>query len=397
MNFEYKVLLLGGGHSELPIAKTLSKIFGFHVISCGKIANKKTHQYVKEHIFADYSDKSLCYSIFKEKKCDFVVSGCNDFAEITKAYIQNRSNKTPAKTYENTKILHYKDSMLNILEELNPISRRMLIFSSSEKKSAEEFLKKNSDVSSFIIKPTDLSGGKGMSIIRDVNDIDSAIKNALKYSRQKYIVMEKYFSGTNHAMSILYDIHEPIFSFDDIEQHDLSPFAVSGAASYSQLPLKVKKDVIECVTKIWRKLDLGPGLMHAQFIREGDKFIILEITRRCPGDLYPYLVEYATGYSYTEEMLSLSMFGKSYHAKKIQKYNSEKFILRQCVYNTYNKNDKSWCEFKNNYLQKPFASFDVGNNKQSQLNYLKKIDFYEASSPQELNRLTALGKHLSCG
>lgn len=40
------------------------------------------------------------------------------------------------------------------------------------------------------------------------------------------------------------------------------------------------------------------GLIHSQFILAGDHYWIVEVTRRCPGDLYALLIDMSTGYRY---------------------------------------------------------------------------------------------------
>jgi hypothetical protein len=45
-------------------------------------------------------------------------------------------------------------------------------------------------------------------------------------------------------------------------------------------------------------LKLKDGLIHTQFIMSGERVWLIEITRRCPGDLYSQLIEMSTGFSY---------------------------------------------------------------------------------------------------
>ena len=42
------------------------------------------------------------------------------------------------------------------------------------------------------------------------------------------------------------------------------------------------------------------GLVHTQFIKNGESFWLIEVTRRCPGDLYSQLIELSTGFNYAE-------------------------------------------------------------------------------------------------
>jgi hypothetical protein len=61
------------------------------------------------------------------------------------------------------------------------------------------------------------------------------------------------------------------------------------------------KNLRQEIEHIAQRLQLADGLIHTQFIaRQGtsDGFALIEITRRCPGDLYSQLVELSTGFAY---------------------------------------------------------------------------------------------------
>jgi hypothetical protein len=45
---------------------------------------------------------------------------------------------------------------------------------------------------------------------------------------------------------------------------------------------------------------LVDGLFHTQFIKTKDSFKIIEVTRRCPGDLYSLLIQKSTEFNYAE-------------------------------------------------------------------------------------------------
>src|SRR6185436_12605384 len=82
------------------------------------------------------------------------------------------------------------------------------------------------------------------------------------------------------------------------------PFAVDTSyvvANYSSAKLRQVRDAVEA---IGRHLNLCDGLVHVQFIDDGDRIAILEVTRRCPGDLYSRLIEYSTGFPYAARYAS---------------------------------------------------------------------------------------------
>lgn len=49
-----------------------------------------------------------------------------------------------------------------------------------------------------------------------------------------------------------------------------------------------------------RSVGAGYGPTHTQLIAKDDSFWFIEVTRRCPGDLYAELIERTTGFAYIE-------------------------------------------------------------------------------------------------
>ena len=64
------------------------------------------------------------------------------------------------------------------------------------------------------------------------------------------------------------------------------------------LPLFVQTAIRDAVELLACSLGLVDGLLHCQFILKGNKYFILEVTRRCPGDLYSQLIQLSTGFDY---------------------------------------------------------------------------------------------------
>ena len=333
MNIQNKpsILLLGAGHSEMPLAKSLKDDFGYRVVSAGNTLNYLTKDYIDNHYFVDYSNFNECLRLFEEENCINVISGCNDFAYMTKIKIQATAGLVSEKEYSNSKKIHYKDKLLSSISEIHGIDRCELTFHVNNIEMASMHLKENKSQFPFIVKPTDLSGGKGMSIIRSQDELTEAVDQAKIQTRRETLYIEKYFCGTNHAISCIFDKDGLVFYFVDLEQHDISHFAVSGACSLSGLKKTSIKNVIKLVCNIWEEHSLGAGLLHVQFINSDSGPIILEVTQRCPGDLYPYLVEYSTGFPYVQSYILLSTNPTEIIHRPQTIYT--KNYLRQCVYN----------------------------------------------------------------
>jgi biotin carboxylase len=73
-------------------------------------------------------------------------------------------------------------------------------------------------------------------------------------------------------------------------------------------------------------LHLRDGLLHVQFILDGDTPYIVEVARRCPGDLYALLIEYSTGFEYASAYAAY--FTGERHATSVSQH---RHVLRHTV------------------------------------------------------------------
>ena len=75
-------------------------------------------------------------------------------------------------------------------------------------------------------------------------------------------------------------------------------------------------------------MNLADGLVHTQFINNADNLWMIEMTRRCPGDLYAHLIELSTGYPYAEAYAS-PFIGSALPEKQPD---AERLITRHTLY-----------------------------------------------------------------
>ncbi|MBN1365848.1 MAG: ATP-grasp domain-containing protein [Syntrophaceae bacterium] len=285
-----KLLILNGSHSEIPLIKS-AKSLGFYVITTGNNPKLIGHKYSDEYCFADYSDKDAVLKIAKKLNIDAVCSCSNDFGIITASYVSEKIDLPGHDSYETTKILHQKDLFKKFSIENDILTPYAEGFGDIVK--ALSSVKRRTFP--FIVKPIDMSGGKGVSLVGSDRELPEAVKTAFSLSHSKRIVIEDFTKGTQHSFSTFILKGRVVFYFSDNEFSYLNPYFVSTSAAPSINIDEVADTLIQSVEKIAKLLSLKDGIFHIQYLYSNKKTYILEITRRCSGDLYPYPVDYSTG------------------------------------------------------------------------------------------------------
>lgn len=323
MSNKRRLLIFGGGHADIPLIKS-ARALGYYVITSGNKEDDLGHKYSDEYIKADFSNKETMLLLVKDLKIDAICPCANDFSALSCAYVAEHLGFPGFDSYEVSKLIHHKDSYRKFAMENNIASPKAKSFDAIELaiKDIEQFSLP------VIVKPVDLSGGKGVSVIHAVSAARASIERAFKISRAKRVVIEEFIEGTNHGLSTFIRDGKVVFYFGDNEHYYLNKYMVSGASTPGNTPLEAINILIKETEKISSILQLVDGIFHIQFILRKGKPYIIEACRRPPGDLYIDFVRYATGIDYPSYIVKAF---SGMNINDMTQVNSQGFYTRHCI------------------------------------------------------------------
>lgn len=289
-----RMLMVGGSHAEIPLIEAAHKM-GYYVITTGNQTDGMGHSRADEYIKCDFSDKEAICRLAERQKVDAVCSGCNDFAYLSTAYACEKLGLPGHDAYETALQIHHKDKYRRLAKKLGIETPKAYQCSSlTELKSVCEHMQ-----FPIIVKPVDLTGGKGMMRCDGAGQLESAYEYGMRATRENYLVAEEFVIGSNHGFSAYIQDRKVTFYFADNEQYYHNPYLVAGASAPGDVPVDALRQLCRDCEKIAEELRLKDGILHIQFIlREDGVPVIIEVCRRAPGDLYIHLVEVATGVDY---------------------------------------------------------------------------------------------------
>lgn len=294
-----KLLLLGGGHAEIPLIQAAQEL-GYYVITTGNAREGLGHPYANKNVFEDFSDKEKMLALAKSESVDAVCSGCNDFALLSTAYVCEQLGLPGHDSFETSLQIHHKDKYRALATRLGiETPKAISVYNEDGFEDALKNLR-----FPIIVKPVDLTGGKGILRANNREEALVAFKNATSRTRESHIVVEEFVTGTNHGFSAYLVNQKVAFYFADNEQYYLNKYMVSGANTPSTTSAKGLAQLVTDSEKIAKELNLVDGILHIQYIeREDGTPVIIEICRRPPGDLYIKFVKYATGIDYPKFLM----------------------------------------------------------------------------------------------
>lgn len=324
MSLNKKMLLLGGGHAEIPLIQAAHEL-GWYVITTGNAREGLGHPYADKNVFADFSDKDAMLELAKSEGVQAVCSGCNDFALLSTVYVCEKLGLPGHDSYATSLKIHHKDKYRALATRLGiPTPRALVVRSAADFETAIAQL-----TFPIIVKPVDLTGGKGIHRAANADEAREAYKDACSRTRQDHIVVEEFVQGSNHGFSAILVKGKVAFAFSDNEQYYINKYMVSGANSPSTSSDKTLAMLREYSERIAQELHLVDGILHIQYIERADGTpIIIEICRRPPGDLYIKFVKYATGVDYPKFIVQAET-GED--ISSIADVPTQGFWLRHCI------------------------------------------------------------------
>lgn len=324
MSFKKKMLLLGGGHAEIPLIQAAQSL-GWYVITTGNDRKGLGHPYADKNVFENYSDKDAMLELAKNEGVQAVCSGCNDFALLSTVYVCEKLGLPGHDSYATSLEIHHKDKYRALATRLGiPTPRAFVVRSVADFEAATTQL-----TFPIIVKPVDLTGGKGIHRAATADEARVAYKDACSRTRQDHIVVEEFVQGSNHGFSAMLVKGKVAFAFSDNEQYYINKYMVSGANSPSTSSGKTLAMLRKYSERIAQELHLVDGILHIQYIEKPDGTpIIIEICRRPPGDLYIKFVKYATSIDYPK-FIVMAETGEDISG--IADMPTQGFWLRHCI------------------------------------------------------------------
>ena len=381
MGEKKKVLITGGSHAELPLIDALHRLNCF-VISTGNNKEGFGHKKADLYVPGDFSDREFVCSLARKHHVSGIVSGCNDFAYISTAYTAEQLGLHGHDSVKKAEWIHHKNKFRQLMDE-NGV-RCPFHYSCKNLEQLRDVLKNMKFP--VLIKPVDLTGGKGVCVCQSLEEAEGAFLEAWKSTRQNEILVEEYIEGSNHGASVLIHNNKIVFAFFDNEEYFINKYLVSGAFSPSDLTTDTKKMICQDIEKIAQAMDLTDGLFHCQCIVTDNGIpYLIDPCRRAPGDLYIKLVEYAMGIDYPMAIVKAELGLGFENELKACRYDN-RCVARECIMARQNGTLKD-IVFHNGYEDAVFDRLIWGKQGDCIEDYMKYkagIVFFEYDNPNIL-------------
>jgi biotin carboxylase len=281
-----KTLLVDTNRAAYPIYQALLAA-GHEVWVVGGRPTEPLAKMASNYVQLDYSDANRLAEFVDREGFDCLVPGCTDLSYEVCAEI-NGGRFPGIEPPEINDAINIKNEFRKVAAQVGLSVPRVLMEDEVD------------GFASVIVKPIDSFSGKGITVLHypDPERLEAALEVARKASKTGAALIEEFVVGQLYSHSSFIRNGTIVADFIVQESCSVDPFAVDTSRVVEGFPPEMLKSLRNDVHRFASSLKLMDGLVHIQFIAKDDRYWLIEMNRRCPGDIYSLLVEFSTGYPY---------------------------------------------------------------------------------------------------
>lgn len=293
-----KILLLGGSAQQL-VAIHAAKDLGYYTIVCDYLSDNPG-QYIADKFYnTSTTDVEAVYEIAKNENVSGILAYASDPAALPAAIVAERLGlpTNPAKSVE---ILGLKYPWRKFLKDKGFACPKVFSFHPSTP--LDDIIKVTENFNfPLVVKPTDSSGSKGVTVLNDWTGFQDAVTWADSYSRNKVLIIEEYIQRGYPSV-----IGGDIFVWDGkivlygemecLRDNNKSPLIPIGEKKPLQLNDIQTKRIHEELQRIITALDIHFGELNIEILMDKDDNVhFLELGPRAGGNMIPIQLSDAFG------------------------------------------------------------------------------------------------------
>ncbi len=287
MNNQKTALILDAGFASLPLQQAV-KIAGFRTLVCSGKAHDAGMLTADITCEQNYADSEAVLKIAQQHKVAALLPGVTDVSYLSGCRVAHSLGLPGFDAPDVSDTIFLKDKF-----RAWALSKGLPVPQAAWTDEQARQLKLP-----LLVKPVDAYSGNGITKVTDWAMLDAAIETARNASPGKQYVVENFCEGALYSHSAFIRNGEIVCEFFVDEYCTVYPWQVNSSSLSQNLSSDMRDSVSECMQSIVSDLRLVDGLLHTQFIASEDQFWLIELTRRCPGDLYSRLIELSTGVNY---------------------------------------------------------------------------------------------------
>lgn len=293
-----KTILLLGGSRQQVVAIETAKACGYRTVLCDYLPDNPGQHYADVFYQESTTDRETILEIARKENIDGILAYASEPAAPTAAYVGERLG-LPTNPLSAVEAMSIKTLFRKHMHKAGlPCPQAVSLSASTEPTEVLESLVGMRFP--VVVKPSDSSGSRGVSVVYDPEGVPAAMKYASDYSRNDLLVVEEYIERTfPHVVGgdiFVVDGAVRFWGLMSCLREDACPLIPVGEKTPSGLSEAQFSKVKSVLQDLVSSLGVRFGELNVEIIiGQDDVPYVIELASRAGGNMIPVQLSDASG------------------------------------------------------------------------------------------------------
>jgi len=314
-----KLMILGAGIYQVPLIYT-AKEMGIYTIVLSYRGKYPGFNLADKVYYIDTTDSDKVLKTAQNEKIDGICTAGTDVAMASIGRVVS-TMQLPGPSWESTQLVTNKHKMKKaFLEHGIRTAEYRTVTSIEEARLAYDLLKDFDSEARVVFKVLDSSGSRGIVIVSENNQIESAYRQVMEITKESYFIVEQFLDGIEFGAQALIHNNEIKFFIthgDIVYKSDIATVPIG-----HYLPCGLSHKIVEDARAQLKYSITATGIdncaVNVDYILCDNNVYMLEIGARAGATCLPELIDCYAGISYYKEIIKLAL-GMSPHIEETTK------------------------------------------------------------------------------
>lgn len=291
-----KILLLGGSAAQLVAIETAKRL-GYYTVVCDYLPDNPGQHIADSFHLVSTTDKDAVLAVAREEQINGVVAYSSDPAAPTAAYVAAKMGLVGL-DYDVVRHFCEKNLFREFLKShgFNVPQSVALVAPYNLNTAALAAFRYP-----LIVKPTDSSGSKGITVIADLSELEKALSYAREFSRNGTLIIEEFIQRDHpHVIEAeIFAVDGKVVSWgliNSIRDSSSNPLLPAAYTYPLQLPEKRVEIVKQEVSRLVAACGHASGAFNIEMIIDyDDRLFFLDAGPRNGGNMLPEFISMISG------------------------------------------------------------------------------------------------------
>ena len=285
-----KTLLLLGGSAQQLVAIDAAKRCGYRTVVCDYLPDNPGQHHADAFYLTSTTDREAVLEVARAENVGGVVAYSSDPAAPTAAYVAEKLG-LPTNPLASVEILSVKTKFRDYLSKAGfPCPRFAGIPAQATLPQAQALIEPLR--LPVVVKPSDSSGSKGVSVLESLDDLEEALDKARPFTRNGMLIAEEFIErATPHIVGgdiFVKDGRICFWGLSNCYRDEVQPVNPRGESIPLELSDSARRKVQAALQDLVTSLDIRFGELNVEVIvGKGEVPYILELGARAGGGMIP--------------------------------------------------------------------------------------------------------------